>query len=79
MHAHGKLDTMRGIGKILRSERGHWKGSGRGGGGGSRSREEKCDEDFGTWSGNVVEKDILEKFENAKASLRKVYFSRGSI
>ena len=47
MYTNGKLDTMRGIGKILCFKRGHRKGSGRRRRGGSGSREEKCDEDFG--------------------------------
>jgi len=48
VYTYGKLDTMRGIRKILRSERRHRKGGGRGGRGGSGPRKEKCDENFGT-------------------------------
>lgn len=68
MYTNGKLDTMRGIGKVLRSERGHREGGGRGGRGGSGSREEKCDKDFGARSGDGIdEKVIPEKFEIAKS------------
>jgi len=80
MHANGKLDTMRGIWKILHSERGHWKGGGRRRRGGSGARKEKCDKDLGTWSRNGIEKIIFEKFEIAKsredipASLKGIYF-----
>lgn len=63
MYTNGKLNTLRGIRKILCSERGYRKGGGRGGGGGSEPRKEKCDEDLWTRSGNGVEKVIREKFE----------------
>jgi len=45
MHANRKLDTVRGIGKILRFERRDREGGGGGGGGGSGTREGKHHED----------------------------------
>lgn len=46
MHTDRKFDTMRGIGEILRFERGDWQGSGRGRGGRSGTRKGKHHKDF---------------------------------
>lgn len=63
MHPDRQLDTVRGVGKILRSERGDRKGSGGGGGGGSEPGEGKCHEDSGNRRGNGVEEAVAEKRE----------------